>query len=70
MSRALNEAFNTPVRLGSETASASIRLTTNSLNSKKKKRGGGGVDERLVILHLNRPGMESKQIHHSYQDKR
>lgn len=57
LSRALIEAFNTPVRLGRETASASMPPPTNSLNCKKK--GGGGA-ARLFILHFNRPAMETK----------
>lgn len=36
LSRALIEAFNTPVRVGRETASASTSPTTNFLNCKKK----------------------------------
>lgn len=58
LSRALIEAFNTPVRVGRETASASTPPPTNSLNCKKK--GGGGGASRLFILHLNRPEMENK----------
>lgn len=41
LSRALIEAFNTPVRVGRETASASTPPPTNSLNCEKKKLGGG-----------------------------
>lgn len=40
LSRTLIKAFNTPVRLGRQTASTSIPPSTNSLNCKKRGRWG------------------------------
>lgn len=48
LSRALIEAFNTPVRVGRETASASTPPPTNSLNCKKK---GGEVGPQGYLYY-------------------